>query len=100
MLVSMAPKNSANKSIPVQIPIENLQADTVQSIAEEFILREGTDYGAVEISFEAKRNQVLRQIQNEELVILFDTELQSVTLRTIQDWQILKRQIPSSPYEE
>ena len=36
------------------IPLSELEQDTIRSIAEGFVLREGTDYGEVEISFEER----------------------------------------------
>ena len=41
------------------IPIASLEADTLHSIAESFVLREGTDYGEIEASFEEKVAQVV-----------------------------------------
>ena len=36
------------------IPIDTLSADTLRNIAESFVLREGTDYGDVEMEFDEK----------------------------------------------
>ena len=43
------------------IPITELSTDVLHSIVESFVLREGTDYGAVEISVAEKVEQVLQQ---------------------------------------
>lgn len=41
-----------------RIPIDKLSAGALQGVIEEFISREGTDYGQVEASQETKFRQV------------------------------------------
>lgn len=41
------------------IPIEALEPDTVYSLAESFVLREGTDYGEQETDFKQKFSKFL-----------------------------------------
>lgn len=65
---------------PVEIPPEALPPEILRRVAEHFVLREGTDYGAVEASFERKVADVLRQIERGEARILFDPSTESVTL--------------------
>jgi uncharacterized protein len=65
---------------PVEIPPDALSADALRGIVEHFILREGTDYGAQEASFERKIADVMRQIDRREARILFDPVTESVTL--------------------
>jgi uncharacterized protein YheU (UPF0270 family) len=64
----------------VEVPINALQPDTVQKIIEEFILREGTDYGAGEWSLAEKVSQVRRQLEQGRARILYDEETESCTL--------------------
>ncbi len=64
----------------IEIPGENLDPETLTSVIESFILREGTDYGVSEVSLETKIRQVLRQIEAGEVKIVFDEESESVTL--------------------
>jgi uncharacterized protein YheU (UPF0270 family) len=65
---------------PVEIPKGVLDAETIRRIAEEFILREGTDYGASEVSLDTKIKQVLAQIERGEAKLFFDPTTDSVTL--------------------
>ena len=46
------------------IPIQELSAETLRNIAESFVLREGTDYGDVEMSFDDKVEQVLANLRS------------------------------------
>lgn len=76
---------------PVEVPAEKLSADILQALIESFILREGTDYGVVEISLEKKVEAVRKQIQRQDVKIIFDFETESVTLVTRQEWEKLRR---------
>jgi uncharacterized protein YheU (UPF0270 family) len=67
---------------PVEIPIDKISPEALDNIVREFILREGTDYGAVEISLETKLKQVHAQIKKGDVKIIFDPNTESVTLRT------------------
>lgn len=66
----------------ILIEANQLEGPTLETIATEFVLREGTDYGAQEISLEKKVQQVLRQISNNEVRIVFDPESESLNLVT------------------
>lgn len=65
---------------PVEVPPEALSQDLLDSVIENFVLREGTDYGAQEVSLESKIRQVRRQIEKGDVKIFFDQENDSVTL--------------------
>ena len=58
----------------MQIPIDMLHPDTLRSVVEDFITREGTDYGAHEVSLEAKIDQVMRQLRSGKAILVFDSE--------------------------
>jgi hypothetical protein len=69
---------------PIEIPLDNLSEAAIEGIIESFILREGTDYGAVEISLESKKTQIRKQIARKEIKVFFDPNSESVTLMTAQ----------------
>lgn len=58
----------------LEIPWEELSAEALGSLIEEFITREGTDYGVREVPLEEKVRQVRRQLRAEEAVIVFDQQ--------------------------
>lgn len=64
----------------VEIPFDLLSAEALASVLESFVLREGTDYGAVELTFEQKVAQLRAAVERGEARILFDPETESVTL--------------------
>ena len=74
----------------VEIPLEMISAEALEGIIDNFILREGTDYGANEVSMERKREQIRNQLESKKIVIVFDAASESVTLLTAQDWNHLR----------
>lgn len=58
----------------VEVPLDALPPDTLLRLIESFILREGTDYGAEEVSLPTRVEQVRRQLQRGEAQILFFLE--------------------------
>ena len=65
---------------PVRIPVEALDEETLRALVESFVNREGTDYGRVEQSFEAKVGDVMRQLERGDAEIVFDPETESATI--------------------
>ena len=62
------------------IPQSALSSEALLGVIKEFVTREGTEYGAVDISLEAKVRQVQRQIDRGDVVIVFDEGTESVDL--------------------
>jgi len=54
----MNDENKQPPEVPVEITPSQLSADALNGIIENFILREGTDYGVVEVEFDKKKSQV------------------------------------------
>jgi len=69
------------------IPYQQLDAMTLNNLIEQYILREGTDYGEVEFSLRQKTQQILAQIKNEEIFIMYSELNESVTLISKQEFQ-------------
>ena len=65
---------------PVRIPMQSLSEETLRSLVESFVNREGTDYGRVERSFETKVADVMRQLERGEAEIVFDPETESANI--------------------
>ena len=79
--------SDAEKSeIPIEIPPDQLSQEALAGVIENFIVREGTDYGAVEISFAAKSEQIQRQIARGEVKIVFDQTTETIGLLTARDF--------------
>ena len=54
------------------IPYQQLSADALDGILDEFVTREGTDYGDYQYSLSDKKAHVLSQLQRGEATLLFD----------------------------
>jgi uncharacterized protein YheU (UPF0270 family) len=64
------------------IPPERLSREALYGLVEEFISREGTDYGEYEIAMADKVSQLHRQLFTGEIVIAFDIATESINLMT------------------
>ena len=64
------------------IPFQELSPEALQGIIEEFITREGTDYGEMEYSLADKVEQVRQQLLNKQVFILFDEVTQRCNIIT------------------
>jgi uncharacterized protein YheU (UPF0270 family) len=80
------PENSRRESPPIEISIDDISPEAVQGIIENFILREGTDYGLVNVPFEKKVAQIRSQLKRGEIKIIYDPASESVTLITKQEF--------------
>lgn len=69
------------------IPPASLKPDTLTAIIESFIMREGTDYGEVELTLEQKVARVRPQIMRGDILVIFDPETETVTLMTKEQYQ-------------
>ncbi len=66
----------------VEIPYDKLSAKTLRGIIEEFVLREGTEYGARDFTLEEKINAVKNQLERGEARIVFDPQDETCSLQT------------------
>ncbi len=62
------------------IPVDSIDEETLQSLVESFVLREGTDYGEVEISLQEKVAQIIEQLSSGDIVIEYSEEHESVNI--------------------
>ena len=65
---------------PVEVPHTELAPATLRAVIESFVLREGTDYGERDASFESKVADVMRQLERREAVIVYDPVSDSVDI--------------------
>ncbi|MEN9680341.1 MAG: hypothetical protein RLZZ627_234 [Pseudomonadota bacterium] len=67
---------------PVRVPPDALSPETLQQLIEEFVTREGTDYGETDIPLFSKAADVSQQLRSGDAVILYDPSEQSVNIVT------------------
>jgi len=74
-----------NKQVVVKVPYDQLSPEVLEAVIEEFILREGTDYGKAEVPFERKIERVKKQLKTGRAFIVFDDSMQSCTILSKND---------------
>ncbi|OJF69817.1 hypothetical protein BK026_14105 [Alteromonas sp. V450] len=69
------------------IPIDALEAETLYSLVESFVLREGTDYGEQEVELSTKVNQVIERLKSGEAVLVYSELHESVDIKRKEEIQ-------------
>jgi len=72
------------------IPVNKLSAKALQGVIEEFISRNGTDYGAIEASLETNIRQVKSKLESGSAVLVFDDETETTNIFLMDD-PVLKK---------
>jgi hypothetical protein len=62
------------------IPVDKLSAKALDSVIEEFISRNGTDYGEFEASAEKKFKQVKQKLEKGLAVLIYDDEMETTNI--------------------
>ena len=66
----------------LEIPIDRLAVDVLDALLAEFASRDGTDYGEVETTLEARVLQLRGQLERGDLTLLYDSDNQEWDLLT------------------
>ena len=66
--------------MPIIVPWKDLPPDTLTNLIEEFVTRDGTDYGDQEVATSTKVEQVRTQLNQKEAFIVFDEVTESVSV--------------------
>ncbi|TYK65278.1 YheU family protein [Colwellia echini] len=69
------------------IPLEQLSSETLAAIIEDFILREGTEYGAEDVSKKDKIFQVKQQLEQGKAVLVYSELHESVNILPSDQFQ-------------
>ena len=64
----------------MEIPYKEIQQDTLNNLIEEFVSREGTDYGSRVYDLEDKVKHVMRQLEKGLVFIEYDAESSSCNI--------------------
>jgi uncharacterized protein YheU (UPF0270 family) len=59
------------------IPHSAISSEALRGVIEEFVSREGTDYGAGDFSLESKVATVLKQLESGKAYLVFDPASES-----------------------
>ena len=64
----------------VEVPFDQIPAESLAELIKGFILREGTDYGAQEARLDTKIEQIRNQLKRKEVKIVFDLASESFSI--------------------
>ncbi len=67
------------------IPMERVSEEALRGLIEEFILREGTDYGLNEVPLEQKYSQIIKQLKSGRVCIVFDQTEETTSILRKED---------------
>ncbi|MEY2680747.1 MAG: hypothetical protein RL661_978 [Pseudomonadota bacterium] len=65
---------------PVIIPHHSLDPDTLSAMLEEFVTRDGTDYGEYDANLPLRVIKVRSQLESGKAVIVFDTDEETFSI--------------------
>lgn len=69
----------------MRIPWQALEPETLNNLLEEFVSREGTDYGHQDYSLVQKVSHVEKRLKRNELVIVYDHETDTCNIKLAED---------------
>ncbi|MEA3363055.1 MAG: YheU family protein [Thermodesulfobacteriota bacterium] len=64
----------------IDIPYEQINAETLRRMIQEFVSRDGADWADAGCTLEDKVDQVLQQLRNKTVKVVFDLKSQTVNL--------------------
>jgi uncharacterized protein YheU (UPF0270 family) len=64
----------------LEIPVDTLEPDTLRAVVEEFVTREGTDYGHRDHDLDGKVDAVLGQLRRRDAVLVYDPYSGSINI--------------------
>jgi uncharacterized protein YheU (UPF0270 family) len=74
-----------------RIPVNSLSPEAIQGVIEEFISRDGTDYGEIEASPETNFRQVKYKLETGLAVLIFDDETETTNISHLKNPNALTR---------
>ena len=67
----------------MEIPYTRLSEKALLAIIEEFVLREGTDYGQQDFTLKDKIRQIRAQLESGKIRLTFDPESETCNLERV-----------------
>ena len=64
----------------IKIPLQALSAAALDGVIDDYVMREGTDYGHRDFDLEQKREAVRRQLRSGRAVITYDCLTRTTTI--------------------
>lgn len=68
----------------IEVPYEQINPDTLRKMIQEFVTRDGADWGDAGCALEDKVQQVLRQLKNNQVKVVFDLRSETANIVSSQ----------------
>lgn len=68
-----------------KIPVCKLSPEALKGVISEFISRDGTDYGEMEVSWETKFRQVKDKLESGSAVLIYDDQTETTNVFLAND---------------
>ena len=75
-----------NEKLGLIIPYNELSKDALHALIEDFVTRDGTDYGDDEKSVQEKSEHLLELLKTGEMLISFNVETETCGLITKEEY--------------
>lgn len=75
----------------VLVPYDHLSPEALRSLIEEFVTRDGTDYGQTDVPLQRKIDQVMVQLTSGMAIIMFDESTLTCTIVRKDDPRLKNR---------
>jgi uncharacterized protein YheU (UPF0270 family) len=82
----MIKHNNLNEQ-PIIVPVDRLSTEALSGLIEEFVTRNGTDYGMRETSLDEKCTAIRKQLTNGQAKIICDPSSQTFNIVLSEDVQ-------------
>ena len=69
----------------IKIPINRLSPEILERVLEEFVTRDGTDYGKTEVPLETKITQIKYQLESGSAILVFDEKTETCNIFSAND---------------
>ena len=77
----MADKNNTEKTEDgVEVPYQQIDPETLRRMIQEFVSRDGADWGDAGCTLDDKVEQVLQQLFRKQVKVVFDLRSQTVNI--------------------
>ena len=73
-------KTVAHHEEGIEVPYAQIDPDTLRLMIQDFVSRDGADWADVGCTLEDKVEQVLRQLRNKQVKVVFDLKSQTANL--------------------
>lgn len=64
----------------IDVPYERLDPETLRNVIQEFVTRDGADWGESGCTLEDKVGQVMQQLRNRKVKIVFDLNSETTNI--------------------